>query len=440
MIRGQKFEIDLGDDDGNNDAQDGTSLPGAFVGDILERKPAAPSAPAAPTLKSKTGFPEHKKRNVESRFKQRSKARTKEDSSDGVRDAIQTQDDNHPSSSEASGAGKVKTWEEEEKQRIDLENRRKIAQMSPEEIEEERRELMNSLSPGLLQRLLQRSNIDSGTAEEDLSNQPQNPVQGTQKPRNPNPKSVSFAELSTEDTLHGEKGSIIDADNDNDAHDVPETDPLPHESVHFPRPPQPPDLDPSSETFFEDLHQKYFPSLPSDPDKLEWMQTSTSTIQSYDPSASALDPKDLRFSFKGELIPPRTALDIPVTAGLHHHGDAPDAAGYTIPELAHLAQSSFPAQRCIAFQTLGRILYRLGIGEFGDSGEPGADTMGSADTFGELARGLWQEVDKEKVIEILVTESEGNGVDKGRHVSAKAYATEAVWLWRKGGGRRWKAS
>ena len=36
-------------------------------------------------------------------------------------------------------------------------------------------------------------------------------------------------------------------------------------------------------------------------------------------------------------------------------------------------------------------------------------------------------------------ESEGNGVDGGRHLSAKAYATEAVLLWRKGGGRRWKA-
>ena len=36
-------------------------------------------------------------------------------------------------------------------------------------------------------------------------------------------------------------------------------------------------------------------------------------------------------------------------------------------------------------------------------------------------------------------ESEGKGVAGGRHMSARAYATEAVWLWQKGGGRRWKA-
>jgi len=53
---------------------------------------------------------------------------------------------------------------------------------------------------------------------------------------------------------------------------------------------------------------------------------------------------------------------------------------------------------------------------------------------------LWGLVEKGGVIGMLVRESEGEGVDGGRHVSARAYATEAVWLWRKGGGRRWKAS
>lgn len=67
------------------------------------------------------------------------------------------------------------------------------------------------------------------------------------------------------------------------------------------------------------------------------------------------------------------------------------------------------------------------------------NTVGAEDTFGELARGLWREVEKEKVVQGLVAESEGNGIDGGRHMSAKAYATEAVWLWHKGGGQRWKA-
>lgn len=108
--------------------------------------------------------------------------------------------------------------------------------------------------------------------------------------------------------------------------------------------------------------------------------------------------------------------------GLHHHGAAPEAAGYTVPELAYLARSAFAAQRCIAFQTLGRVLYRLGRGDFGHEGE--------------LAEGLWGLMEDGKVLDLLV-EAAGSGEQGNR--SCWATATEAVWLWRKGGGRRWGA-
>jgi hypothetical protein len=39
-------------------------------------------------------------------------------------------------------------------------------------------------------------------------------------------------------------------------------------------------------------------------------------------------------------------------------------------------------------------------------------------------------VEKERVIEVIMSEANRNG----GHVSAKAYATEALWLWRRGGG------
>lgn len=452
MIRGQRFEVDLGSDD-EQDSKAATSLPGAFVGDILERKPTAVKAPSAPTLKTKSGFPEHRKRNVESRFKQAKGAnggqtQTKPLQTGSTQEL--SQDASIPPSTASGGDGEPKSWEEEEKQRIDAENRQKLAGMSATEIEEERQELMSSLSPALLERLLKRSNINSGSNETDLSREPQATPTGTERPKKPAAKTVSFADPDAERPKKATAKAVSFAEPDAED-DIPEaedernqdaspTEPLPHSSMHFPRPPQPPDLDPASATFLEDLHDKYFPSLPSDPDKLEWMQASKTTKDPYDPTASAFSAKELRFSFAGELLAPKTAALIPVTAGLHHHGLAPDAAGYTISELAHLSRSMYAAQRCIAFQTLGRILYRLGKGEFGDAGEPGADTVGAEDTFGELARGLWREVEQEKVIETLVAESEGRGVDGGRHVSAKAYATEAVWLWRKGGGRRWKAN
>lgn len=435
MIRGQRFELDLEGDDGDAKQQRAATLPGAFVADVLERKPKAVVPPTAPQLKgSRTGFPEHRRRNVESRFRQQ------QSEDDKTRSSLQpdqkqriAQDVGNPA--ELPAGGTTKTWEEDEKQRVDEENRQKLSQMSTGEIEQERRELLDSLSPVMIQRLLQRSNIDSGSAEADLSSQPAAP-QTRAKVTDAPKKSVSFAEPDTtavngNEVHRGSEPGEVQIESATE-------DVLPqHDSIHFPRPQQPPNLDPSSETFLEDLHEKYFPSLPSDPDKLEWMQSSTKN--SYDPSASGLDPKELRFSFKGELIPPRTASQIPVSAGLHHHGDAPEAAGYTISELVHLGHSSFAPQRCIAFQTLGRLLYRLGKGEFGDSGEPGEGTEGSEETFGALARGIWREVDRENVIAMLLMESEGNGVDGGRHVSAKAYATEAVWLWQRGGGRSWKA-
>ncbi|KAI6795083.1 hypothetical protein KC361_g5207 [Hortaea werneckii] len=441
MIKGQRFELNLGPDD-ESDARPQAPpavLPGAFVTDVQERQVSQPKAPSAPTLRSKTGFPEHKKRNTTSRFRKKAQENNppSEKSSQNVAQPP-------PSAKPSSGSdAKPKSWEEDEKQRIDDENRQKLAGMSEAEIEEERRELMNSMSPEFIQRLLKRSNIDSGSNESNLQpEQPpsvqENPVE-EKKTKEPK-KSVKFADPEPAAPPNPSQQPETRPPKDEKDMRYVDDDPTPGDSVHFPPAPQPPDLDPNSTTFLIDLHEKYFPSLPTDPDKLSWMQTTRADRQAYSTGASAFNAQEIRFSFTGELLAPTTSHLIPVTEGLHHHGAAPDAAGYTIPELAHLSRSSYAAQRCIAFQTLGRILYRLGKGEFGNPGEPGVEATGLEDSLGELARGLWGVVEHEKVIEGLVAESEGQGVDGGRHLSARAYATEAVWLWRKGGGRRWKAA
>ncbi|KAK0319001.1 hypothetical protein LTR82_010101 [Friedmanniomyces endolithicus] len=426
MIKGERFEIDLGSDDEGDIAATAPPLPGSSVNDVLERQPGAANPPKAPTLKNKTGFPEHRKRTVEkkSRFQRAAHA-----SQDALKPSVKTpkievQDDDAKPGSLA-----------DEKRRINEENRQRLADMSPAQLKEERAELLSSLSPAMIERLLKRSNIESGSNESsEWNTQPPQATPEIERTENTTSKSVTFAEPAPD---HEEPDTI---DNDEPL-DIPPIDPLPHDSIHFPRPTQPPDLDPSSATFLQDLHEKYFPSLPADPSKLAWMRSSTPTTSNntYHPSATAFNAAELRFSFTGELLAPRTASLIPVTAGLHHPGDSPEAAGYTVAELAHLSRSTYAAQRCVAFQTLGRFLYRLGKGEFGDPGEPGEDVTGAEESFGELARGLWHAVEQERVIETLVLESEGQGVGGGRHVSARAYATEAVHLWRKGGGRRWKA-
>jgi hypothetical protein len=200
--------------------------------------------------------------------------------------------------------------------------------------------------------------------------------------------------------------------------------------MHFPAAASAPELDPSDPSFLENLHTKYFPSLPADPSKLAWMApipthgSVADQESSYYPGQSALSASALRFDFRGSLLPPRIARAMPVTKGLHHHGDAPEAAGYTISELSRLARSSFPAQRCIAFQTLGRFLYRLGRGDFG-----------SPDSV--MVKDLWKCVETGKIVETL----EAAANMEGGHQGSKTYAVEAVWLWQKGGGQRvWQAA
>ena len=65
-------------------------------------------------------------------------------------------------------------------------------------------------------------------------------------------------------------------------------------------------------------------------------------------------------------------------------------------------------------------MYRLGQGQFGVKG-------------GELYEGLWGVIEKERVVEIMMAEANRTA----GHASAKAYAVEALWLWRKScGGER----
>lgn len=246
-------------------------------------------------------------------------------------------------------------------------------------------------------------------------------------------------------------------------------DPSTIDRFHFPTPKKAmPTLDPSSNTFLSDLKTHYFPEITHDPSSLSWLQPPSSSEEdpestsAYHPASNAISlaPSAIRFSLRGTILAPETSLSLPTSLGLHHHGDDPQAAGYTIPELAILSRSTFPAQRCIAWQVLGRILYRLGRGEFGERG-------------GQLSEGLWFCIEKEGVVAGMLTEADGvsgsssnlgkiktekkdgnqdkEGEDKnkdgengdseapvasglGRHASATAWAVEGVWLWQKGGG------
>ena len=474
--RGERFNIDL---DSENESHDTKATPlFNFINDIKERSSAAPKAPSAPSVKNQSsGFPAHKKRVSKFAAKQQ-RASTFENvlpmESDSPSIDTVTAKPEQPHSEALS-------FEEKERLDIDAENTQRLAQMSDTEIEEARAELLSSLNPTLVERLLRRANIDDGHRDGDFpSLDGQTPDLIKREPSR-STKKVSFqhdahhissdkpdtltshVEAKTPESDHAilestQANQTVTESVPSDEHDEEqEVHELP--SIHFPPAPKPPDLDPSSPSFLSDLHSKYFPDLSHDPTKLSWMtepsamlDSTSSSDNNYSPDASSFAPAEIRFSFTGALIPPRIAHRIPVNKGLHHHGQAPDAAGYTIEELAILSRSAYPSQRCIGYAVLGRLLWRLGKGEFGDtmaaelvreseSGEQVDDARNEEERIargkGELARGLWQVIHDQHVIELLTTAASDEG--EKRHQSAKAYAQEAVWLWRRGGGRRWKA-
>jgi hypothetical protein len=207
--------------------------------------------------------------------------------------------------------------------------------------------------------------------------------------------------------------------------------PLPPSNVHFPKDPTNAtnDLNPEDPDFFKQLHEKYYPDLSAEPEKMAWMTEPTSVADVEAALPDSMLPSELRFDFKGKIISPRRGLAIPVTAGLHHHGDAPAVAGYTIPELAHLARSTAHSQRCMAIQTLGRILYRLGHKASADDGDNGRQQG-----YGpEITPALWGLVDEARVVDSL---QEAADEKRTKSMSVRAYAIEALWLWNKGGSGR----
>lgn len=471
--------------------------------DVQEKEVGAPKAPSFPTQRS-TGFPEPKKRaRFVSAFKQQRQAAESAAAAGIAADTAKpTFGPTPPTFSDPSpflppAPKQQQDGGLDEKARIDRENRDMLSSMAPDEIAEARNELLSNLDPALLQILLRRANLDDASNARLPGEEPSQPEQAAppppeiriqdessaptaEAPKEPTKpkKSVLFASVEDtddkddkpaarktgDDAVFG-KDEAVPAANDLAPISSPENVVQDHEhdhdhdhdhshggggAVHFPHAPAVPDLDPNDPDFLENLHTKYFPNLPADPARLAWMaplptaDSPADRESPYYPGQESLAVSQLRFDFRGRLIPPRASREIPVSKGLHHHGVAPEAAGYTIGELARLARSAVPSQRCVAFQLLGRLLYRLGKGDFGGGrgeGEGGA-AMGSAvdeatsDPRVQLAQGIWRSLSEGRVLDTL---REAAGMEEGQgHRGSRAYAIEAIWLYEKGGWKeRW---
>ena len=452
-MRGQRFHIDL-DSDSDDDTghpKPRTEAPQAasffnLVKDVQERTPSGEvKPPSPPRLKgSATGFPAHRKRDRPSAFKQgigknpKSKGITQTEAvtkSAAPKSHIAYNPNGQSTDTAAELISGHKEDGKTERQRISDENDQRLAEMSQKEIEEARQELMSGLNPSIIEALLKKANLDDGAVGSDSISTPPPAEESISRPKQAK-KTVTFEEPQEPDLIISNAPQPHEPSPCSPSKPTPSGLPTPSEH-----------LDPSSPTFLASLHSKYFPSLPVDPSTLSWMQPLPPS-SSYTHNTPSLPPSALRFDFRGHLLPPRLSAQLPSTMGLHHHSSAPGSAGYTIPELAHLARSTFPSQRCIAMQTLGRILYRLGRGDFGEERAEEGDSDGAEEGEGNggdgeieegggaLCEGLWNEIERERVIDGLVEAAGGDGERGNRSVWVTA--TEAVWLWRKGGGRRLK--
>ena len=422
-MRGQRFVVNT---DVSAQSSPGSSDTPDFglLGDIKERNitfgEGVPSPPR-PQLSS-TGFPAHKRRQL-SKFKAR---RTGDYHQPRTPDARMAHLNVPPSPASqakqaADGSGLFAPS-------IDAENRDRLSHMSETEISQARSELLAGLSPSLIERLLKKAKIDEDETTLESQTAPKLEIPPLPPQESIPDKNLEATRSRISKPANGSLSNLVEADMPplqppSDLHPVSSKQALPPlPDLHFPRVPTNPDLDPNDPDFLSKLHSTYFPSLPSDPSAMAWMAPVKHEEQeSYSPSQESLPISSLRFDFRGRLLPPRLSSQIPPTKGLHHHGHNPESAGYTVPELSRLGRSTITSQRCIAYQTLGRILYRLGRGDFGTEGD-------------DLCEGLWELIEKEKALQGLVKvaskENEGSR-------SLWATATDAVWLWRKGGGRRW---
>lgn len=408
----------------------------SFLGDIVEHGTAEPTVPELTEHSKKTGFPELRKFLVpkkESRFKRKETPKP------------EPKKETPPVDSKAEPISEAK--------RIHEENLKKIMLMSPDQFVSERDELFQGLDPKLLEGLKKRSEKKeqqhahaegrdgwigggrNGVELPHLDSEEVNKALGI--------KSVKFVDKPVEHQIM----ESVDSNDEQEAEEADEIAPegyqlVPEEEaqdveMHFPKPKlasEDPDMDLNDPDFLDKLHEKYYPDLPKETSKLAWMKAQEP--QKRKTSYEAIT--DMRFDFKGNLIEldANDAGGIPLHLGLHHHSADPHMAGYTLPELAHLARSTVPTQRCIAIQTLGRILHKLGLHKYNimplqdeDENPMTGEILALMKEF-ELM--MWDLIEQLRLTETL---TEAADEKKTRNISVRAYAIEALWLWKQGGGK-----
>lgn len=304
-----------------------------IVGRVVERDVVRldlASARVAPLVRREaTGFPSVRRRG-ESLFGKRQKQAT----------SISL-----PAKAQPAAAVKIpKSGDpvDQERRDIDAANTARLSEMSPDEIREAQQELLRSLDPALVKKLRNRSR---SSAKRDASGSTARPL------GNPVLAGASVVEASPDEEkpFAAAAATTSTASAEADA----------------------PDIDLSKITTEEQLQASAQLLPPEERAKHEWMQSVPNTQQQQKSSATSkrtaqqlAEPATLeRFDFDGRELSSETSGDVPVHSGLFHHGDEPEAPGYTMPELLHLARSSVASQRAMALTVIAKVLTNRQIQE-----------------------------------------------------------------------------
>ncbi|XP_077587918.1 RNA polymerase II-associated protein 1 isoform X2 [Stigmatopora nigra] len=218
----------------------------------------------------------------------------------------------------------------EETRRIHSENKEKILAMSSSEILDEQEKLLSQLDPRLVEFVRSRR-AESVPSSSSSRKRPEGECSGESVHLSSdngtaaltNPKEVQMKEEEEKEELSNQSAMI---------------------ESELPVKPQK-----------EWLHMDKM-----EPEKLEWMGDIPAPRKMQTKQAM-----EARFDFNGTLILPTE--DLPTHLGLHHHGDEPERAGYSLQELFLLSRSQVIQQRSLALSTIGNILSKARAGDYHSS-------------------------------------------------------------------------
>ncbi|KAF8964260.1 hypothetical protein BDZ97DRAFT_925324 [Flammula alnicola] len=365
----------------------------AIVGSIVERKPASSFSSPKPTSSSKTGFPTVQHRS-KSAF-----ARNREDLRKSSISRAQDVPTVLPSSKILPPPPRPPS-EPDWREQISKENEERVAKMSEEEREQERREILERFGANvgdLLKRArlarakqreaektlqpldLRERNHDTKEDEVPVISEERKPsIERASSPppsalasaNNSRPSSradrrLRFAELEPRDVYVYE--SAPSSPKRHRPFALPPPDPsadavslgqwkgkMGPQQLEQPEPqPETEESKEPEEGTAEYIRRRFFPLAPKDDPNLAWMDLDSATTPSDSSSSS------LRFDLQGNPIPSSISLTLPTHLGLHHHAEGAHA-GYTLDDIFLLSRSTVPAQRATMLGILVRIAQRLG--------------------------------------------------------------------------------